>query len=121
MNWEIELPYPPSGNHRNSRNGKATYRPAGTIKYFADVVQACREQSAPQRLSGRLSARYVIQAPDNRRRDLDNAVKTLNDAITEAGVWLDDYQIDELQVYRMRPVRGGRVLVRISELPGDTP
>jgi crossover junction endodeoxyribonuclease RusA len=47
---------------------------------------------------------------------LDNVLKAANDALTHAGVWLDDEQIDELTVIRREKVKGGKMIVEINEI-----
>jgi crossover junction endodeoxyribonuclease RusA len=44
----------------------------------------------------------VIQAwlPDRRRRDLDNLLKAVQDALAHAGVYDDDSQIVDLRIRR---------------------
>ena len=39
--------------------------------------------------------------PDNRRRDLDNLLKPVQDCITHAGIWKDDCQVHDLRITRM--------------------
>ena len=54
---------------------------------------------------------------DNRRRDLDNALKALLDAITHGGLIEDDSFIDQLIVTRGEKVEGAPfVVVTITEL-----
>lgn len=38
-------------------------------------------------------------------------------AMTHAGVWADDSQVDALTIRRMDPVRGGSVLVSVEVMP----
>lgn len=58
----------------------------------------------------------VIEAfpPDKRRRDLDNLLKGLFDSLTHAGVWLDDYQVNDVRIFRS--TIGG--MVRVTITPG---
>jgi crossover junction endodeoxyribonuclease RusA len=113
MRWEIILPYPPSGNRLSRHTSKGHYRSPEATAYFNDVWATCREQNAPQGLDFRLRVEYYIAPPDRRRRDLDNCVKVLNDALTFAGVWKDDFQIDELLVVReqQKAISGVRVVI----------
>ena len=53
--------------------------------------------------------------PDRRKRDLDNYLKALFDAITKSGFWVDDSQIDQLMVYRGAIVDKGVIHIRIYE------
>jgi len=62
----------------------------------------------------RLSLVIEVYPPDKRRRDLDNVLKSLIDAIQHAKVFPDDSQIDALRVYRREPVQHGRVDVCID-------
>ena len=55
--------------------------------------------------------------PDLRRRDLDNLLKPTLDALQHAGVYEDDSQVDLLMTRRGGVVPGGRLAVRMTELP----
>lgn len=48
----------------------------------------------------RLSVKIVIHAPNKRKFDIDNRIKSLFDAITHSGLWDDDEQVDEIHIYR---------------------
>lgn len=65
-------------------------------EYRAAVAAHVRSGS----LRGRLAVEILALPPDRRRRDLDNALKAALDALTHAGVWEDDSQIDELTIIR---------------------
>ncbi|QDU34285.1 Crossover junction endodeoxyribonuclease RusA [Poriferisphaera corsica] len=54
--------------------------------------------------------------PDGRKRDLDNILKALLDAIEKAGVIENDSQFDEIRVSRKSKYKGGKVVIRISEI-----
>ncbi len=63
--------------------------------------------------TGRLRVEIEAYPPDRRKRDLDNILKSLLDALTYAGIWEDDSQIDDLRIYRS--TIGGMVKVRVYE------
>jgi crossover junction endodeoxyribonuclease RusA len=122
MSMRLELPWPPSVNHywlysvrRSGRKSFVNVRigDAG-LEFRAKVIELIRP--AGDALKGRLSVKFYVHAPDKRRRDLDNVLKAANDALTHAGVWLDDEQIDELTVIRREKVKGGKMIVEISEI-----
>ncbi|MEY4713325.1 MAG: hypothetical protein RIS88_2775 [Pseudomonadota bacterium] len=57
--------------------------------------------------------------PDRRRRDLDNTLKATQDAMTHAGIWDDDSQIDDLRIVRKRDAAGrlqlgGMLVIRLE-------
>jgi len=53
-----------------------------------------------KQLSGSIGVQVVLKAKDKRRRDLDNILKALLDALGGCGLYDDDSQIDELTVIR---------------------
>ena len=120
MTIALTLPWPPSLNryYRNvggrvliSAEGRA-YR-TRVAKVIATERSAgnCGHRPMPERLQVHL----LLAQPDRRRRDLDNTLKALLDALTHAGVWEDDSQIDDLHVVRGPVLREGGVLVTINE------
>lgn len=117
----ITLPYPPSINAywRNvggrvliSANGRRYRRAVGD----AVLLGIGAGQIAAEPLPGRLAVLVEAAPPDRRKRDLDNITKALLDALTHAGVWLDDSQIDDLRIVRRGPERGGCVVVHVMPI-----
>lgn len=114
----LELPWPPSVN-RIWRNTVVGGKPRTLLSkegrnYRAMVTQLVLAQRANRQLGGRLRVDVVAEAPDRRKRDLDNLGKACFDALTHAGVWLDDSQIDRLLIERGPICKPGRLLVSIS-------
>jgi crossover junction endodeoxyribonuclease RusA len=118
----FELPWPPSVNHywlysvrRSGRKSFVNVRigDAG-LEFRAKVIELIRP--AGPALKNRLSVKFYAYPPDRRCRDLDNVLKALNDALTHAGVWIDDGQIDELTIIRKERIKGGKMIVEISEI-----
>lgn len=87
----------------------------------AEVVATARRRGScgQAALQGRLKVRLDAWMPDRRRRDLDNLRKVLMDALTHAGVWEDDSQIDDDRAVRYPPLPGspgGAVMITIESL-----
>lgn len=115
---EITLPYPPSINHYYGRTkrGQVFIKPKGR-KFRADSVAII----LPMRLkviTGRVKCHILINCPDKRRRDVDNIAKPVLDAMQHAGAYKDDCQIDYLTIERGEVVKGGKIVVRITDLAG---
>jgi Holliday junction resolvase RusA-like endonuclease len=109
---DLELPYPPSVNHYWRRVGPRTLISRGG-RAFRRAVQATLAARGVQPLTGRLAITIDVHPPDRRRRDLDNALKALLDALEHGGAYRDDAQIDDLRVRRGACVPGGCVWVRL--------
>lgn len=56
----------------------------------------------------------MVYPPDLRKRDLDNILKPLLDALQHNGLIVDDSDVSQLMVKRCRPVKGGRVEVTVT-------
>lgn len=117
--WTVTLPWPPSTN-RIWRNVAVSGKPRTLLSqegrvYRKAAADACLvAKLAGKQIPDRLALRLLVQAPDRRDRDLDNTVKAVQDALTHAGVWLDDSQIDRLLVERGPVVKGGMVSVTVE-------
>ena len=109
----LRLPWPPSLNkYYRSVGGKVLVSKEGR-NYRHDVIML----AAAKPLEGRIGVRIDCFPPDKRRRDLDNLCKGLLDAMQHAGQYVDDSQIDDLQL-RRQSVAGpdGYVEVKIWEV-----
>lgn len=118
---EIELPYPPSANsyYRHPTKGALAGRhliSAEGREYRQRIMDMVRQLNA--HMPGRLAVTLICHMPDRRRRDLGNVEKALCDALTHAGLWHDDSQIDDLRIIRAPVVAGGRVTVRVEQIGG---
>lgn len=82
-------------------------------KYREDVQAIARGQ---QPMHGRLRVTIDAFPPDRRRRDVDNLAKAALDALTHAGVWGDDSQVDELLVRRADLLVGGSLVVTVEQI-----
>lgn len=85
-------------------------------RYRRAVALIVRQQRLKLSLSGRLAIKIIAEPPDKRRRDLDNILKAPLDALTHAGLLMDDEQFDEINIVRGQPVSGGRLEIRITEV-----
>ncbi|EEC8945905.1 RusA family crossover junction endodeoxyribonuclease, partial [Escherichia coli] len=52
-------------------------------------------------------------------RDLDNILKAPLDALTHAGLLIDDEQFDEINIVRGQLVSGGRLGVKIYKIESE--
>lgn len=114
----LELPYPPSVNHYWRRVGPRTLI-SREGRLFRARVSSMLALRRIRPVSGALDVRVLIHPPDRRRRDLDNAMKALLDALEHGGAYDDDFQIDHLDITRGSVVPEGKVIVYITEVRPD--
>lgn len=94
----ITLPgLPPTVNHsyRTRPHGPGLYMTADCKGWIKDVIPLVRHgyrRTAP--LAGKIAILTCFTVRDRKRWDLDNRKKALWDALTHAGVWVDDSQVD---------------------------
>jgi crossover junction endodeoxyribonuclease RusA len=113
----ITLPFPPSVNtYYRSFRGRNILSKKGR-EYRVAVAQtiAAIGFQPPPRLAGRLDVRVTAYPPDRRRRDLDNLFKGILDALEKEEIFLDDNQIDHLEITRGEIIKPGSVHVIIKE------
>lgn len=93
---QLILPWPPSLNrYWRSVSGRVLISADG--RKYRETVVAASYQAA--RFGGDpIAVQIDAWLPDLRRRDVDNLLKAPLDALTHAGVWTDDEQVQELSI-----------------------
>ena len=112
----LTLPFPPSMNTywRNFR-GRTVLSKAGRL-YKLAVAEYVAANNVPKYGESKLKITMILQPKDKRRIDIDNRIKCVLDSLQEAGVFDDDFQVDELHVHRGEQVKGGRLLLTIETI-----
>lgn len=115
----LTLPWPPSVNHYWQTSGKRRFL-SPAAKTFRELVwliaSSEREANAVIWPTARLKISIEAFPPDKRKRDLDNLLKGVLDALGHARVFADDSQFDVIEIVRRHSTVGGALVVVISEV-----
>ena len=127
----IRFPLPPSTNHY----WRSWYQPklGRVLTHVSTEGQAYQEAVrrvwrdankgwTPEPLTGRLRLLVTVVFPRNDTPDLDNRIKSLQDAMAESGIYGNDNQIDDLRAIRGPVAKPGWVDVvieTITETPSE--
>jgi crossover junction endodeoxyribonuclease RusA len=112
----LNLPLPPSVNsYRTIFRGRMGISKAGRA-FKEQVSDYVAEYRVPKLGAARLEMRVTLYPRDRRKQDIDNRIKALWDALSDAGVFDDDEQIDILHIDRGDIKNGGGCLVMIETL-----
>lgn len=106
------LPFPPSANRYWRHNRGRTHLSGEARTYRALIAQ----EVAYSFCEARLDVSIFAHPPDKRKRDLDNMLKQLLDALQFAGAYRDDAQIDRLSIERREVKKHGLMEVQIQEI-----
>jgi len=110
--FTFNLPYPPSINHYfRVFRGRTVISAKG--RAFRHRVCSILAAAGVRPMAGRLCVSVDIYPPDRRRRDVDNTLKALLDALEHGGAYVNDAQIVWLLTRKAQASRGGKVVVRI--------
>ena len=111
----FEVPYPPSANRywRKFNNRMVISSEAKQYIYLVDSIVCKSFKFDPLDRIKVVSAMYP---PDNRKRDLDNALKVLFDSFEMAGVYEDDSQIKELHAKKMPVLKPGKDVIHFERI-----
>ena len=109
----LDLPFPNSANtHWRHARGRTYLSPKGVA--FREAVKLSaylHKQIAP---AGRLMVGVELYPPNKRIIDIDNRIKPLLDALTCAGIIIDDSLIDKITIERKDIIKEGKCRVFIS-------
>lgn len=110
----IKLPWPPTVNHYYTVvNGRKILSARG--QYYKQRCGAeMLSQEVPKSRTGRYCVTIHAHPPDKRKRDLDNLLKPVLDALTEYGAIVDDSLVDDLRIQRFDQHKGGKLEVLVS-------
>ena len=115
LDIEIHLPWPPTVNHYYTHTKNGVYVSKKGKEYRGIVETYIYEQIYRKlELQENLMVYCVLYPPDKRKRDLDNYMKSLLDALTNAGLWQDDSLIDQLFVFRGTIMKHGKIVMYIK-------
>ena len=112
---KLTLPYPPTVNHYWGQLGSKKYL-GKKGKEFREAVFICVYNARKGTLNGRLHMEVYLYPPDKRKRDVDNVLKPLLDALEHAGLYENDSQIDKLCITRREVIPQGSCHIEISTI-----
>lgn len=122
---DFRMPFPPTVNHywepvNNTGAGYTRFllSKAGR-QYRVDAMKNLLAQRVPAYATRkRLDVTLEFHAPDPAREaDIDNRIKPVFDALTKAGFWHDDRQVDRMVVIRGGVFKDdGHVTVKVRPL-----
>ncbi len=118
FNTSLVLPYPPSANNcwRTVKSSGVMYKTKEGKQYalqVKDIVIATREDLMGY--EGPVFSAIELFPPDRRKRDVDNVVKPLFDAIEGSGLIVNDNQIKGYSINMNQPHPGGLCVVWMNE------
>ena len=125
---KLYLPWPPSINHYYRRTEKTHLAISKRGKEYRLATKLAVALKHEPPFEAAVTVTVHLVAPDYRKRDLDNVLKCLLDAISKADVIKDDSMIVELNVYKHKPSGAncntkhwgtGHVIVNIDNAPRD--
>ena len=115
MDYEFDLPYPPSVNgYWRAFRGRQIISKRGR-EYRVNAMEALGGLGLyGEGVTGRLHVSVVIHPPTLRKYDIDNWCKAPFDALTHAGFWGDDEQVDSLNIKKGEKIKGGLIKLKVS-------
>lgn len=112
----LTLPMPPSVNSYWGFKGSQRFLTSKAKTFKQEVWIAAFNSKHKGFKDARLSITVNVFPPDKRVRDIDNVLKPLLDALTQAKMFDDDGQVDRLTIIRGDVVKNGLCTVIINPL-----
>lgn len=101
MICELFLPHPPTVNSYYVKTRNGVFISKAGKNFRESVAESCIQQLGGfNPITEPIMVEVILYHPDKRKRDLDNSMKGLLDALTHAAIWDDDSLIQQLFIYR---------------------
>ena len=110
---KFTLPFPPSVNTYWRRSGFRIHVSQKGTQFRKDALELIG--NIKDKLLSPLTVTLDLYPPCRRKRDVDNYAKGVLDALTHAGVWDDDSQVQRLTIQKYPKDGDPRVEVTIEE------
>lgn len=117
MLFELYTVYPPTINNYYKKTQRGVHISDKGRRFRDELIKDAHEQlQGMEKITGKLRIDVIAWVPDNRKRDLDNIMKPILDAMTHADLWGDDSQVDQMVVYRGTKIAPtGALYIKVSE------
>lgn len=115
---QAELPWPPSVNHYWGTRDVVRYISPRARAWLDEAIILLRAvKPGREPLKQPVALFLIAYPPDRRKRDMDNILKPILDALVKSAVIGDDSQVHELHLVRRPPDgQGGRVRLVLEAL-----
>lgn len=100
---KLTIPFPPSINSywQQRKGGRGVFVSPEGKRFQTDVLALVLSTfGKPTPIAGDVAVSIKLYPPDHRRSDIDNRVKVALDALQNAGVYINDYQVAKLTIER---------------------
>lgn len=112
----LDCPYPPGVNtYYRTFQGRMLLSKRGR-EYKQIVADIVSDNCSTKFEDARLKVQINFHPNSKRKVDLDGRLKSLIDAVQDAGLMNDDEQIDDLRIIRCEAVPGGRATIIIEDI-----
>jgi len=113
----LVLPWPPSVNgYWRSYRGRQIISKRGREYRASAAAEMAVAGLLNAQISGPVKVSIDLHPPTLRRYDVDNWAKAPLDALTHAGVWQDDEQVQELTLRKCGKEKPGCIVIEIEEI-----
>lgn len=109
------LPHPPSVNTYWGFKGHRRFLTDNAVTFKKAVHILFKQTKHAGFGCKQLAIDILLNPPDKRIRDIDNNIKSLLDAMCQAGIFKDDYQVCKLTIQRGPVIKNGACVVKIME------
>lgn len=98
---KVVFPYPPTVNHYWGMKGRIRFLTVKARKFREEVINAVKFYKLDNNYDGPIGIYMWTTAPDKRKRDIDNVIKPMLDALEHADVYTNDCNIEQIHRFKL--------------------